>query len=182
MRVVAGPEWEALPAGTRRRLAMTEVLRSALVALIIVTGYFLVPMSGRIELNGIVAVLGALAMVAALLAWQIRGILRSPYPGATAVGGLMVSVPLFLVTFASVYFVMAFRDPDSWSEPLTKLDALYFTVTVFATVGFGDIHAVSQMARAAATLQMVGGLVLVGVIARVVVAAVQEGRRRQGKG
>jgi hypothetical protein len=56
---------------------------------------------------------------------------------------------------------------------------LYFTVTVFATVGFGDIVGVSQTARTVSMIQMVAGLVLVGLIARVMLGAVQESRTRQ---
>jgi hypothetical protein len=69
---------------------------------------------------------------------------------------------------------------STFSEPLTRLDAMYFTVTVFATVGFGDITAVSAGARAIATVQMVGDLVLVGLIARAIVDAVNQGRSRLG--
>jgi hypothetical protein len=57
---------------------------------------------------------------------------------------------------------------------------MYFTVTVFATVGFGDITAVSQSARAVAMTQMLGDLVLVGLIARAIVDAVNRGRNRLG--
>ena len=32
------------------------------------------------------------------------------------------------------------QDPSSFGEPLTRSDALYFTITIFATVGFGDIN------------------------------------------
>ena len=61
---------------------------------------------------------------------------------------------------------MGRAQPAQFSEPLTRLDAAYFTVTIFATVGFGDIVAVSEAARAVATVQMVGDLVIVGVVAR----------------
>ncbi|MCU0262810.1 MAG: potassium channel family protein [Candidatus Nanopelagicales bacterium] len=59
----------------------------------------------------------------------------------------------------------------AFSEPLDRVGALYFTVTVLATVGFGDIHPVSSLARAAVTGQMVMDVVLVGVVVRVLVAA-----------
>jgi hypothetical protein len=95
------------------------------------------------------------------------------------VGALAVSVPLFLIVFATTYYLMAQSDPAGWSEPLSRLDALYFTLTVFATVGFGDIVATSAGARVAVTTQMACGLLLVGLIARVVVGAMQEGVRRR---
>ena len=48
-------------------------------------------------------------------------------------------VPLFLLLFASTYFLMERASAASFTQPLTRTDALYFTVTVFSTVGFGDI-------------------------------------------
>jgi hypothetical protein len=69
--------------------------------------------------------------------------------------------------------------PQSFSEPLGRLDSLYFTVTVFATVGFGDIVPVTSPARAITTVQMVGDLVLVGLVAQVIVGAVRRGMQRR---
>jgi hypothetical protein len=50
---------------------------------------------------------------------------------------------------------MAANHPANFStHALTRTDALYFTVTVFSTVGFGDITAASQSARLVVTAQM----------------------------
>ena len=49
---------------------------------------------------------------------------------------------------------------------MTRFDALYFTVSTFATVGFGDITAISVAARFVTLVQMIGGLVLIRVVAR----------------
>jgi putative Mn2+ efflux pump MntP len=56
---------------------------------------------------------------------------------------------------------------------------LYFTVTVFATVGFGDIVATTQGARVVVMGQMVSGIVIIGLGARIIVDAVKRGQRRQ---
>jgi Ion channel len=60
--------------------------------------------------------------------------------------------------------------------------ALYFTVTVFSTVGFGDITAKTEAARLAVTGQMIADLVIIGLAVRVIVGAVKQGRRRQPAG
>jgi hypothetical protein len=52
---------------------------------------------------------------------------------------------------------------------------LYFTVTVFATVGFGDITATTELTRALVTGQMVSGIVIVGLGARIIVDAIKQG-------
>jgi voltage-gated potassium channel len=172
--------YQQLPKRVRRRLAVTSLLRSLLVSVAIVVGYFILPMS---RLDGALAVElgGGLAVVTLVLGWQIREIARSPYPRVRAIGALATSVPLFLTVFATTYHLMGRAQPENFSEPLTRLDAAYFTVTVFATVGFGDIVAVSEAARAVATVQMLGDLVIVGLVARALFTAVQTGLSRQGR-
>ncbi|MGY4766310.1 potassium channel family protein [Kribbella sp. CWNU-51] len=148
--------------------------------MVIVAGYFLLPMS---HLNGsLTAILvGGLAVVAILLVWQIRQIASSPYPRLRALGALATSVPLFLVVFATTYFLLGRSQPSNFSESLNRLDALYFTVTVFATVGFGDIVGVSSAARTIVTVQMIGDLVIVGLVARTLLGAVQHNLSQRGE-
>jgi len=49
-----------------------------------------------------------------------------------------------------------------------RVDALYFTVSTVATVGFGDVHAVGSAARVAVTVHMVMDLLVLGIAARLV--------------
>jgi hypothetical protein len=121
--------------------------------------------------------LGLLALIG-LVAFQVRAIIRSSTPGLRGVGALATSAPLFLLLFSATYYVMGSINPDSFTEPLTRTDALYFTVTVFATVGFGDIAAKTEMARALVTGQMVAGIVIVGIGARIIVDAIKRGREQ----
>jgi voltage-gated potassium channel len=163
-----------------RRRALVTLAGSLLAAAVIVVGYFLLPLTSALAVDSVLELLAGLAVLGLLIAWQIREILRSPYPAVQAFSALVVALPLFLTLFAVTYYLMGKADAPAFSEPLTRLDAMYFTVTVFATVGFGDITAVSEAARGVVIVQMLLGLVLVGVIARVIFGAVQEGRRRQG--
>jgi voltage-gated potassium channel len=78
--------------------------------------------------------------------------------------------------------VMDDTAPDTFNQHLSRLDALYFTVTVFATVGFGDIVAVTEPARALVLVQMVGDLVIVGFVARAFVRAAETGLSRRDGG
>jgi voltage-gated potassium channel len=85
---------------------------------------------------------------------------------------------LFVLLFASAYVVMAGASPANFStHPLTRTDALYFTVTVFSTVGFGDITAASQSARLVVTVQMLLDLLALGLVVRAFVSAVQAARQ-----
>ena len=83
--------------------------------------------------------------------------------------------------FSVVYFLMAHAQPTSFGGSMTRTDSLYFSTTVFTTVGFGDITAKSQAARVIVTLQMWLDLVILGLVARLVVNAVKLGQHRHSQ-
>jgi voltage-gated potassium channel len=155
------------------------LVRSVVVSVTVMVAYFTLPFTAAFGAGSAAVLVGGLLVVAALLVWQIRAIQVSPYPRAKGVETVALISPLFFVVFATTYHVMATVDTTAWSEPLTRLDALYFTITVFATVGFGDIHALSQTARGIVTVQMVANLALIGLVTKVIVQAVQTGLARR---
>ncbi|WP_405653791.1 potassium channel family protein [Streptomyces sp. NBC_00019] len=89
------------------------------------------------------------------------------------------TLPLYLLLFATTYYLMERSASGSFSEPLSRSDALYFTVTVFSTVGFGDISPRSEPARLLVTGQMAANLLLIGVAARFLLSAVEQARKRK---
>jgi voltage-gated potassium channel len=111
------------------------------------------------------AVIGAITVFGIVLMRQVRGILASDVPEVRAVQALGALVPLYLVMFAAIYVAMP---DDTFSQPLDHTSAFYFTVTVFATVGFGDITPVSELGQVVVSTQMILNLVLLGAIARFV--------------
>ena len=125
--------------------------------------YYLLPVGDPLGWSTGFVLLGGLVCLALLTAWQLRSVLRSPHPGLRATETLAVTVSLFLVLFAVGYQQIAAIDPSAFSEPVNRTDTLYFVVTVFSTVGFGDISPVSTAARVLASVQMLGDLVLIGV-------------------
>lgn len=176
----AGPGPDASSdAGRGVRRVFVTLLRALGSTVALVAIYYLLPLD-RSSIGVTVGMLafGLLALVA-LIAFQVRSISRAKYPALRAVGALATSVPLFLLLFAGTYFVMAGVSEADFSEPLTRTDALYFTVTVFSTVGFGDITATTQGARLVVTGQMIAGIVIIGLGARIIVSAVQRGQQRQ---
>jgi hypothetical protein len=120
-------------------------------------------------------------VVALALTLQIRSTMRSPYPGIRAFESLAISGPLFLILFAATHYLIGRSSAHSYSQTMTRLDALYFTITVFTTVGFGDITPVSEIARTVTLLQMIGDLLLIFVIARVLFGAVKVGIERRSR-
>ena len=48
------------------------------------------------------------------------------------------------------------------------MTALYFTVTIFSTVGFGDITPKTDLARLVTTVQMLADLAVIAVVVRLI--------------
>jgi voltage-gated potassium channel len=176
--VAAAPMAAAQPSGVaERRPVIRGLVRSGVTTALVLVLYYLAPVDERTTGRTLLFLIGGLVLIGLVIAWQVRAILRARHPALRAVEALALSLPLFLVMFAVVHLRVAAGDPDAFSEPLTRTDALYFVVTVFATVGFGDIAPVSQAARALTTVQMVADLVLIGLVLRVFLAAVEHRRR-----
>ncbi len=143
--------------------------------------YYLLPLDHAARWVAVTTLVIGLAALLGLVAYQVRAISRSRYPRLRAMEALAVTVPLFLLLFASTYLVIAAISARSFSQ-LNHTDALYFTVTVFATVGFGDITATTAAARLVVTGQMIIDLIILGLGARVILGAVSRGRQRREPG
>src|SRR6516165_3119549 len=66
-----------------------------------------------------------LVTLAAVILVQLRVITKARYPTLRAIQALAITLPLFLVLFATVYFTMARTDPASFNtHPLTRTDGL----------------------------------------------------------
>ncbi|CCH88217.1 Putative voltage-gated potassium channel [Modestobacter italicus] len=174
------PSAAAAGRGRKRHPLLGALLRTTVTVVAIVVLYYLLPLQHGFGLRTALFLLGGLVVVGVIVTWQVLRILDSPHPALRAVEALALSLTLFLVLFAAAYVVLVGGDPAAFTQRLDRTDVLYFVVTVFTTVGFGDIAPVSQAARVITTLQMVGDLVLLGLVLRVVVNAVQLSRQRVG--
>jgi voltage-gated potassium channel len=170
-----------LPAATRRRLIFWAALRSVLIAAVLVVLYYVLPLDRPWTADTAVRLLIGLVVVAGVVVWGVRFIAGSRYPGVRAAEAVALVIPFFLLLFASTYFVLERNSAASFTQPLTRTDALYFTVTVFSTVGFGDITAKSEAARVVVIAQMLADLVILGTVLRVFLGAIQHGRERRSQ-
>jgi hypothetical protein len=143
---------------------------AALVAL-----YYLLPLGHSSTPAAVTILLVGLAAFVALVAFQVRLITRSRFPGLRAAEALSTSVPFFLLLFASTYVALAEISVSNFGVRLSHTDGLYFTVSVFSTVGFGDITAKTAIARLVVTGQMITDLVILGLAIKVIVGAVRHG-------
>jgi hypothetical protein len=154
-------------------------LRALGSIIVLVALYYLLPLDHSSAAAAVaILVIGLVALIT-LVAFQVRRILVSPFPGLAAGEALATSVPFFLLLFAGSYIVMAGMSAGSFSEPLTRTDSLYFTVTVFCTVGFGDITAKTEAARLVVTAQMIADLVILGLAVKFIVGAAKRRRDQQ---
>jgi ion channel len=162
-----------------RRLVVRALLRASVTATVLVVLYFTLPITGSLDGSAALRLVVGLLGFAGVVTWQIRAVLRSRYPGLRAVEALAAAIPLFLLVFAAADLRMADADAGAFSEPLSGTDALYFTITVFSTVGFGDITPRADLARVATMVQMLGDLLVVGLVLHLMVGAVKVGLQRR---
>lgn len=170
--------YEELPARQRRRIVIGASLRTIATIVVVVAIYFRIPMDRAVTATTVIGlVIGVLALFA-IIAWQIREIMRSEHPVVRAVEALAFAIPVYVLLFATIYFLMAHAQSAAFGVPLSRTDAMYFSATVFTTVGFGNIAAQSETARIIVTFQMMLDLVIIGIVVRGVLSAVKAGLQR----
>jgi hypothetical protein len=135
--------------------------------------YYQAPLARPLDAGLLVwLVLGVVAF-SGVLVWQLRAIQRSDTPRLRAIETAAIGLPFLLICYATLYSLLSVNVPASFTQKLGRTDALYFTMTVFSTIGFGDITPVTEVARIVTMTQMVAGLVAVGVVAKLLVGAVK---------
>lgn len=173
------PAVQTMPPRQRRRLITLGLLRAFGVTVVLFALYYLSPLDRMTHIPLWVSLMVGLLALSALTAYQMRATLRAAYPAVRAIEALATTAPLFLMLFAATYFLMAQASASNFNvHTLTRTDALYFTVTAFATVGFGDIVATSQTARVLVTVQMILNLLVLGLVVRLFIGAVQYARQQ----
>lgn len=178
---MASPRLTQAPAkAERRRLIVVGMLRSTATIVVLIAAYYLLPLDRLSGVSLAVSLAVGLIALAGVAAYQVRAIVRHRHSAVRAIEALAITVPLFLLLFAASYFLMEQADAANFNaDSLSRTDSLYFTITVFATVGFGDISPTSQVARLVVMAQMILDLLVLGLLVRVFLGAVQRGRDQQ---
>lgn len=163
--------------GRRRRWLLARgLLRALTTAVLLVAFYYVLPLDRIADVSVIVVLAVGIGILAATVVWQVRAIVRADFPGIRATQALATTTSVFLLSLAAIYFLLSLDDPANFTEPLSRSDAIYLTVTIFSTVGFGDISAQSETARLVATAQMLLDLVVLGFGVQLIVGAAKRGR------
>jgi voltage-gated potassium channel len=167
------------PSAAPRRIILWAILGGMLSTTALVVLYYLLPLDQPFGAGAAARVFIGLAVFTVIAVWQIKTIVSSRYPAARAFQAMGLILPFYILLFSSTYYVMERASAANFTEPMTRTDALYFSVTVLSTVGFGDITPKSEVARIVLIVQMLGDLALIGVGARLLLMAVNRGRQRR---
>jgi voltage-gated potassium channel len=180
-RSMTEPLYEEQAPAKRRRLVLRASLQALATTSMLVALYYVLPLGERSDATTVIQLMLGLVVLAGIVAWQVRAIIGAKFPRVRVLQALFVAVPFYVVIFAAAYFLIAGSGDTDFAEPLSRTDALYFTVTVLSTVGFGDITPKSEMARLVVTVQMIANLILIGLGARTLLGAAQLGLQRRSE-
>lgn len=164
--------------GFQRSHLVKTVVRALASAVVLVVLYYVVPIEHRPHQSIALRLIVALAVFSVVLAVEVRKIAKHDHPMLRAGVAMATVIPLFLVVFAWIYLTMSASSIAAFGEHLTRTSALYFTVTVFSTVGFGDITPKTDPARLVVTVQMLADLAVLAIVVRLILGAATRGMAR----
>lgn len=114
---------------------------------------------------GLALSLAGVVLLGTMMALDLRQV-RAGAAGRTS--RVLVTMLIGLVmAFSLLFYVTELLAPDQFSGMGTKTDALYFTLSTMATVGYGDVHAQGQFARASVCGLILFNIVVVASLVRV---------------
>jgi voltage-gated potassium channel len=157
-----------LPPTVRRRAVLRCIATVVLCWVLLIGAFYVVPIGHESGLRAFVRLGLDVALVSAVFAWQIRRISVAALPELRAVEALGIVIALFLVLFSGIYLAMSHESPVTFTQRLDQTRALYFTISVFSTVGFGDITPRTDTARLVVSAQMLLDLAIIGAVVRLI--------------
>lgn len=108
----------------------------------------------------------ALTLLALVLVYQLRRSRRDLPDPYLRILWLLTTLYVLVLAFALVYVLIALNMADQFVGISDRVDSLYYSVTLVATVGFGDIYATGTLAQVLATVHMLFNLVYLGTALR----------------
>jgi voltage-gated potassium channel len=159
-----------------RRERRRAMLHTALFCLIsvaaIVAIYFVLPIGKQDSTTEVIVRLAiGVVLFGATLVWEVRRITRSVLPDLRAFEALAIALPLFLTIYAGAYVRLSTVNAGNFTQHLGRSDGLYFAITTFGTVGYGDIAPRHAFARMLVSSQIIADLAFLAVLLRVFVLA-----------
>ena len=113
----------------------------------------------------ILGTVGGLALVGASMVRELGSVRRGePGRGVRVLAMLLI---LLVMAASLTFFLLDQVRPEEVAGLRTRTDALYFTLSTMTTVGYGDVHAEGQMARALVCVLIVFNVVVVASLVRI---------------
>lgn len=166
-----------LPSG---REGMALMLRPLAIVAAVLALYALTPViAGPAAVAAVLTSLASLGFLLWVVARQARRIIRHPQPTLAAIEALTLLGTLFVLSFSLTYVALSASDPAAFSQPVDKVAAIYFSMTIMSTVGFGDIVAVSDVARMTVVVQMIANLVLLALVVQLITGVARWARTQR---
>jgi voltage-gated potassium channel len=163
----------------RRRFPVLRLIRALVVAAVGLGVYLVIPLPREDAVSDALILVLALAAVVAVAGWAVqRAWLKEKIAERMRLLALVLYVAV--IVFALAYVSISASDPASFTQPMDRVDALYFTATVLATVGFGDITAVTQPARLLVTFQMVFNVLVISTALGLIINAPRQAAETHG--
>lgn len=161
--------------GKHHPLVVTLAHTTVVLGLLTV-GYYLLPLRApwgdAVSAGRLAGSLLAWAVLVVLLRVESRRSRVGQEPRYHRVQQLLTALYLLVLGFALLYIVTETAAPEQFAGMANRTDALYFSVTIMGTVGFGDVHAAGTPARLMVTVQMLFNLIYLGTALRVLSAGI----------
>lgn len=141
----------------------------------LLVAYYAVPVTwggskGAIAFSLLLTAAGLL-LLASMMVLELKHVRRGGTGHSDRVVAMMVL--LLIVTFSMAFYLLELTASDEMVGLVTRTDALYFTLSTMATVGFGDVHAAGQIARVMVCVLIAFSAVVVGALVRIHTRPVQ---------
>ncbi|MER7460654.1 potassium channel family protein [Micromonospora sp. NPDC126480] len=160
-----------------------ETRHALLACLLLLVTYFVIPVKSDPDTTRLVARSAVTVLLVAAVAWLVTRQVRREFvadstgaePEVRSLARLAVGLVGGLLAFALADYVIS-RTPGQFANLETRIDALYFALSTLTTIGFGDVHARGQVARAAVCVQMVFSIGVLATGVSVLVRRLLPGR------
>jgi voltage-gated potassium channel len=135
--------------------------RPILSAVGLLVAYYAFPVkfgeSTTIAVASLLLTAAGLSLLAAMMVKELQNVRHGDEIKSPRI--LSMALILLVMAFSLSFFLLNQVQPNQIADLESKTDALYFTLATMATVGFGDVHAEGQVARA-----LVCGLIVFNVV------------------
>ena len=112
----------------------------------------------------LVVTLAGLALIGWTMVSELGHLRRGEASRSSPV--LAMLILLLVMSFSLAFFLLELASPGQIADLHTRTDALYFTLSTMATVGYGDVHAEGQAARALVSAVIAFDVVVVASLVR----------------